>query len=38
VLSHELQKEKAVPPKEIDVAIDRKARFVSDPKMHTFEE
>ena len=38
VLSHGLQKEKAVPPKEIDLAVKRKERFIADPKKHTFEE
>jgi phage-related protein len=38
VLAHGLQKEKAVPPKEIEVAIDRRGRFVSDPERHTSSE
>src|SRR5262245_33401524 len=38
VLSHGLQKEKAVPAKEIDLAIDRKKKFVAGPKKHTHEE
>jgi phage-related protein len=35
VLSHGLHKEKSVSPKEIEVAIDRRERYVSDPEMHT---
>ncbi len=36
VLSHGLVKEHRVPPKEIDNAIERKARFESDPTTHTY--
>lgn len=36
VLSHGLVKERRVPPKEIDSAIERKARFESDPTAHTY--
>jgi phage-related protein len=35
VLSHGLQKEKTVPSKEIELAIERRKRFVSDPEKHT---
>jgi phage-related protein len=38
VVSHGLQKEKAVPPKEIDLAVKRKIRFVTEPTQHTHEE
>ncbi len=38
VLAHGIIKESAVPPKEIDVAIERKKKFESNPKKHTFEE
>jgi phage-related protein len=38
VVSHGLQKEQAVPPKEIDLAVKRKAKFLAEPKKHTFEE
>ena len=34
VLSQELRKERAVPPNEIDLAVDRKARYVSDPEVY----
>lgn len=38
VLSHGLiKKKRAVPPKEIDVAIERKARFQNNPLAHTYE-
>ena len=36
VVSHGLTKERAVPPREIDLAIKRKHKFESDPKRHTF--
>jgi phage-related protein len=37
VVSHGLIKERVVPPKEIDRAVDRKARFEADPRKHTYE-
>ena len=36
VISHGLMKEREVPPKEIDRAVERKKRFESDPEAHTF--
>lgn len=36
VVSHGLTKERAVPPREIDLAIQRKQKFESNPKRHTF--
>jgi phage-related protein len=36
VVSHGLLKERVVPPREIDQAVERKKRFESDPKRHTF--
>jgi phage-related protein len=38
IISHGLIKEGAVPPKEIDLAIERKARFQNNPLAHTYEE
>ena len=38
VVSHGLVKEQAVPPKEIDRAIERKKRFEASPQRHTYEE
>ncbi len=38
VLSHGITKESAVPPKEIDRAVERKRRFELNPKKHTHEE
>lgn len=38
VVSHGLVKEAAVPPKEIEKAIERKRNFERDPKGHTYEE
>jgi hypothetical protein len=38
VVSHGLVKEAAVPPKEIEKAIERKQRFEKDPRAHTYEE
>ena len=38
VLAHGLSKERQVPPKDIDKAIERKVRFEADPKRHTYEE
>ncbi len=35
VLSHGLIKTSKVPPKEIDLAIDRKFRFAKNPARHT---
>ena len=34
VVSHGIVKEKAVPPKEIDLAVKRKQLFEADPKAH----
>jgi len=36
VVSHGLEKERAVPAKEIDLAVKRKAKFESRPGRHTF--
>ncbi len=38
VISHGITKEGIVPPKEIDLAVQRKRRFEGDPKMYTFRE
>jgi phage-related protein len=38
VLAHGLVKEKAVPDRDIDLAIRRKLLFEADPKKHTLEE
>src|SRR5439155_3112694 len=38
VVSHGLEKEAAVPDKEIDLAVKRKKTFVAAPKKHTFVE
>jgi hypothetical protein len=38
VLSHGLAKERAVPPAEIDRAIERKKQFSKNPKRHRYEE
>ena len=38
VVSHGLAKERVVPPKEIDRAVERKKRFEADPAKHTYEE
>lgn len=38
VISHGITKEKEVPDKEIDLAIQRKQKFETDPKKHTYEE
>jgi len=38
VVSHGLVKERAVPPREIDLACRRRARFAADPGRHTHEE
>jgi phage-related protein len=37
VLSHGLAKERQVPPREIDLAIERKRRFEADPEQHECE-
>jgi len=37
VLSHGIVKESAVPPKEIEKAIERKRKFEADPAKHTHE-
>jgi phage-related protein len=36
VVAHGLTKERAVPPREIDLAMRRKQRFDANPKRHTF--
>ena len=38
VISHGLKKESVVPSKEIDLAVERKARFENDPMKHTCRE
>jgi hypothetical protein len=38
VISQGLTKEQAVPPKEIERAVERKRRFEKEPKSHTFED
>lgn len=38
VISHGLTKEREVPEKEIDLALNRKRRFESDPDKHTYGE
>lgn len=38
VLSHGLVKERRVPPKEIDLAVERRRRFEADPDAHTYRE
>ena len=38
VVSHGLVKERVVPPKEIDHAVERKKRFEANPAKHTYEE
>jgi len=38
VVSHGIVKERAVPPNEIERALDRKRQFEADPLKHTFEE
>lgn len=38
VLSHGLVKERAIPPKEIELARRRKNRFEADPEGHTYGE
>lgn len=36
VVSHGIIKERAVPAKEIELVIERKARFAADPETHSF--
>jgi len=38
VISHGIVKEGIVPPREIDLAVDRKLRFAADPAKHTYRE
>ena len=38
VVSHGLVKERVVPPKEIDRAVERKKRFEANPQRHTYKE
>lgn len=38
VISHGLTKEKEIPGKEIDLAVERKRRFEADPEKHTYGE
>ena len=38
VVSHEIVKEREVPTREIDRAVNRKEAFVKDPDAHTYEE
>ena len=38
VLSHGLVKERRVPPKEINRAVEHRAKFEQDPEQHTHEE
>lgn len=38
VVSHGIVKERDVPPREIDRAIERKHKFMANPKRHTAEE
>jgi phage-related protein len=38
VVSHGLVKERAVPPKEIDRAVERKKQFEANPPNHTYQE
>ena len=38
VVSHGIVKERIVPPKEIDLAVRRKAKFAANPDKHSFEE
>jgi phage-related protein len=37
VVSHGMQKERRVPPSEIDLAIERKSQFEAAPVKHTYE-
>jgi phage-related protein len=36
VVSHGLKKEKVVPPREIELAVERKRKFEANPRRHTF--
>jgi putative component of toxin-antitoxin plasmid stabilization module len=38
VISHGLAKERVVPPKEIDRAVEHKKRFEANPSRHTYQE
>jgi hypothetical protein len=38
VLAHGLKKEREVPPAEIEYAIERRTKFIADPKRHTHQE
>ena len=38
VLAHGIVKERVVPPKEIDKAIERKRKFEQAPTVHTYKE
>jgi len=38
VVSHGLVQERIVPPKEIEIAIRRRAKFTNNPDKHTYEE
>lgn len=38
VVSHGIVKEKQVPPGEIDRAVKRRSKFMSDPKRYTYQE
>jgi hypothetical protein len=38
IISHGLKKESVVPSQQIDLAIERRARFESDPMKHTYRE
>jgi hypothetical protein len=38
VISHGLTKERAVPPGEIELALERRRRFARAPEKHTYKE
>ena len=38
VVSHGVVKQRVVPPKEINRAIERKQRFAANPPLHTYQE
>ena len=38
VISHGIVKEDKVPPKEIEIAIERMMKFIRDPETHTYKE
>ena len=38
VLSHGLVKEDCVPPREVDLAIERMSKFIRNPETHTYKE